>query len=642
MKFSADYLQVPRIAKVLQTSYLEKPHVQHMLHQQILSTMMNKNTGGRMVTVLVRTIEALSGASGLAPLISSALNLWKTPIIIECNSSIEAHRSFNYTLMLALHVLVGMDGGFDMVADQVRDALTKAVPFYLDSSRKSIAELGLFVAEEMSRLLAQCQGTNSVLQFGMEYQSDEPALLRAFLAAALDQTMASSSAAEAASNCRDNVTAAETGHTELNEEESDTDSIQPFETNIVEEEIVELSNGKLIRPPRFLRDCIECLNDRSQESGRDKVEVALKHVESIILRESSGTLLGRNEMKELGAELARSLLYLKDSYDESLSAYRRRALTTLAVVSENEVPCYLVHEFWHGNSLSLMERLELLTILGDAAQQLSQSVTSKPESTELAVVATSSETEATKKLASQTRYFHPHSRLMKPQKSQQNALQRSLQHWFIPFVNGFWTTELGWLRSQIGHPPRNHNLTPSLLLSSLSLYDHMESSPKQKLEPLTFLILTKWIATLALLINSVGPFDPNLRSYGKLLKEIVEWYCRFASERDVAADEMYAETRILEHPQFRNVVLLVLWTCMRLSDANPALLAEDEIVPFELVSAINGSLVMGGLDGLMEWLMVDVLRHDSLEWNRHMASSILGLVKKRLDTVVGLPAELEH
>ncbi|KAG0240616.1 Fanconi anemia group D2 protein [Actinomortierella wolfii] len=149
------------------------------------------------------------------------------------------------------------------------------------------------------------------------------------------------------------------------EDDEGEDDLKPYameEESDPDEELGSLSKPK-INPPIFLRDLNQYL--RASED-REKAEIGLAEAENLI-RKKAGSL----ELDEYAERIASTLVTLQDSFEiPKFTEMREKALIALIVTSPLVVVRLLTTKFYE-KSLSLGQRLTILSALGIAAQELS-------------------------------------------------------------------------------------------------------------------------------------------------------------------------------------------------------------------------------------------------------------------------------
>ncbi|KAG0232814.1 Fanconi anemia group D2 protein [Actinomortierella wolfii] len=149
------------------------------------------------------------------------------------------------------------------------------------------------------------------------------------------------------------------------EDDEDEDDLKPYameEESDPDEELGSLNKPK-INPPIFLRDLNQYL--RASED-REKAEIGLAEAENLI-RKKAGSL----ELDEYAERIASTLVTLQDSFEiPKFTEMREKALIALIVTSPLVVVRLLTTKFYE-KSLSLGQRLTILSALGIAAQELS-------------------------------------------------------------------------------------------------------------------------------------------------------------------------------------------------------------------------------------------------------------------------------
>lgn len=639
------YLKSVSLANVVQEALRESEKLLRLLDELVVQCTQYS------LSHYIGLVMLMHELGHLKSLVLYLTKLWKSSSIIKSNASQHDRRRVNYMLIMCFDVLIESKTAMShFEADSLQVSLTDAMPAYLDEGMSGDCILPLLVVEKMTAYLCSIGKVSQKLDILPEKSEEVVHMERLchWLVGGkmeLDQNPSAANKSPV-SKTQENVIE----NVQENFSESDYDSICPFddeeESNFVDDETFYGSN---LKKPKLIRDFISYL--KGPVEGDDaviKAELALSALEATIRQTASQNACSEKNVKEWALELVQVLVHFKLNHSsEKFGMYRFKSLVALVVASKTDVPLYLVHELWHNIALSIGDRLELLSVLATATRELSEAADStlpnELKRDEKVMFNSSTDLEPTpeKNLCiSKTKYYHPYSRQLKARVSHKNPLHSTLSLWFKPLVQGFWLTKLSWFREELRNPIRDHSLTPSSLLGSLSLYDNVEQKAVKKLRPFTLLLLTKWIASLMLILHAVGPFDPHLVENGKLVAEVVQWYCCFASQTAVDSDGIYGEVQLMDHPQFKNTILLVLWTCMNLADTNKALLERDEWIPFGLLPSITGHLIYGGLDGLLDWLTSHTMLRDNQDGHRSMATRIVSLLKKRVDEVYPLPTDI--
>ena len=137
--------------------------------------------------------------------------------------------------------------------------------------------------------------------------------------------------------------------------DNDDDDLLPYDLD--EED----DAGDVLKSPKYLRDCIEGLVTSEDPS---KTEATLKNIEKIV----SASL---DDLEDVCVELVKVLLHLQDRYStDRFYELRHNAMVSVSVRCPQQVSCYLTEEFFAPN-YNLQQRLDMLNVLADTAQQLS-------------------------------------------------------------------------------------------------------------------------------------------------------------------------------------------------------------------------------------------------------------------------------
>ncbi|XP_059147318.1 telomere length regulation protein TEL2 homolog [Physella acuta] len=136
----------------------------------------------------------------------------------------------------------------------------------------------------------------------------------------------------------------------------------------------DMSNDKKftkISPPKYVRDCMEGLIYSTKDP--DKTELCLQHAEGLIRRATFG-------LEEIAVEFTKVLLHMEDTHSfENFLVNRFSALVALAVTSPANVAEFLCSQFYEKN-YSLRQRMDILEVLGNAAEELSTPEKQKDDS----------------------------------------------------------------------------------------------------------------------------------------------------------------------------------------------------------------------------------------------------------------------
>ncbi|GFS56892.1 telomere length regulation protein TEL2 homolog [Nephila pilipes] len=140
----------------------------------------------------------------------------------------------------------------------------------------------------------------------------------------------------------------------ISEIESD-DDLEPYDTsNDISQE--------LTKHPFYLNDCLLGL---IEQENQEWFEQCLRHAENLI--ESNA-----DKVHEVAVEMAKVMLHLEDKYTfPDFVTMRHRILVSLTVHCPVLVADYLTSQFYEDN-YNIRQRLDILQVIGDSSQQLSQ------------------------------------------------------------------------------------------------------------------------------------------------------------------------------------------------------------------------------------------------------------------------------
>lgn len=119
-----------------------------------------------------------------------------------------------------------------------------------------------------------------------------------------------------------------------------------------------------VKQPKYIRDCMEGLISCQ---NADILDACLGIAETLIRAKPDGLM-------EISAEFAKVLLHLSESYSlPNFHAQRFNALVALAVTCPKQVAEYLTEQFYDRN-YTIRQRLDIIEVIGTAAQELSRPV----------------------------------------------------------------------------------------------------------------------------------------------------------------------------------------------------------------------------------------------------------------------------
>ncbi|KAK0044242.1 telomere length regulation protein TEL2 [Biomphalaria pfeifferi] len=128
----------------------------------------------------------------------------------------------------------------------------------------------------------------------------------------------------------------------------------------------DMSNDKKVMstaPPKYVRECMEGLICSSDNP--DKTELCLQHAESLIRQKTT-------DLEEIAVEFAKILLHLENTHNfDNFLLNRFSALVALTVHCPQKVSEYLSTQFYERN-YNTRQRMDILEVLANAAQELSQ------------------------------------------------------------------------------------------------------------------------------------------------------------------------------------------------------------------------------------------------------------------------------
>lgn len=140
----------------------------------------------------------------------------------------------------------------------------------------------------------------------------------------------------------------------LRDDGDDDDELLPYDLN-EEGDACRASSS-----PKYLRDCIEGLLASEDPS---KTEASLRNVQKLVCA-------GLDDLEDVCVELVKVLLHLQDRYStDKFYEIRHNAMVSVTIRCPEQIACYLTEEFFSPN-YNLQQRMDMLNVLSDAAQQL--------------------------------------------------------------------------------------------------------------------------------------------------------------------------------------------------------------------------------------------------------------------------------
>lgn len=277
--------------------------------------------------------------------------------------------------------------------DDVLRLLMSGIQTHIGSSEPKVRQLGMFVAEivtstldpEGPKLNFKVEATEEIVALRMllvkpvdpviDFMREEEAMMLSDRACDLvllgldDATiLGEQSAGEPAdtkdkSNSGSREPSTDTQSTVQDNKQkpdSDLDSDDDLEPYDMSHDV----KTSKVKPPKYIRDCMEGLIGCENP---DMLEACLGIAETLIRANPDG-------LQEISAEFAKVLLHLTESFSlPNFRGQRFDALVALTVICPKQVAEYLTEQFYDRN-YSIRQRLDIIEVIGTAAQELSRPV----------------------------------------------------------------------------------------------------------------------------------------------------------------------------------------------------------------------------------------------------------------------------
>lgn len=347
------------IAKLFGDSVLTNTKLKYLLATKFLLMRSYSNTN-----VLYNIIGYLSGCKRrhlLVETVHTLLEVWGDRSAIK-HTTYDQHFYVTCAVVLSFGHLSWEEKQFEK--HSILTKLLVGVQSHLDSPLEKVRRLGMVVAECITSSL---EPNGEKLVF--EYAEDDKTKLLKSMAKGSQERMASGKAGMGSKKLHSGVKEIEkTGSdrtsdsqletiqkSNLQKDEGVDDELLPYDLDEDDD------TGNKSNSPKFLRDCIEGLVASEDPS---KTEASLKSVEKLVCAEL-------DDLEDVCVELVKVLLHLEDRYStDKFNEMRHNAMVFVTIRCPQQIACYLTEEFFAPN-YNLQQRMDMLNVLADAAQQLS-------------------------------------------------------------------------------------------------------------------------------------------------------------------------------------------------------------------------------------------------------------------------------
>ena len=331
------------IAKLFGDSILSNTKLKYLLTSKFLLMRSYSNTN-----VLYNIIAYLSGCKQrhlLVEVVHTLLDVWGDRSAIK-HTTYDQHFYVTCAVVLSFGHL-----NTDEKQSEKHTILTKllvGVQSHLDSPLEKVRRLGMVVAECITSSL-EPNGEKLVFEYA---EDDETKLLKSMAKGSKERLNVGKAEKENKKLPRDRITDPQQSSTprknEHDDDDDDDDDLLPYDLD-EDGDTSSKSNS-----PKFLRDCIEGLRS----------DTSLKSVEQLVCAQL-------DDLEDVCVELVKVLLHLEDRYStDKFYEIRHNAMVAVTIRCPQQIACYLTEEFFAPN-YNLQQRMDMLNVLADAAQQLS-------------------------------------------------------------------------------------------------------------------------------------------------------------------------------------------------------------------------------------------------------------------------------
>lgn len=239
--------------------------------------------------------------------------------------------------------------------------LLVGVQSHLESPLEKVRRLGMVVAECVTSSL-EPNGEKLVFEYA---EDDETKLLKSMAKGSRERLDIGKGRKKLDSDVRESEKTKSKGtsipqpsvkkNLPQNDDDDDDDELLPYDLD------EDHDTDSKTKSPKFLRDCIEGLVASEDPS---KTEASLKTVGKLVCAEL-------DDLEDICVELVKVLLHLQDCYStDSFCELRHNAMVSVTIRCPQQIACHLTEEFFAPN-YNLQQRMDMLNVLADAAQQLS-------------------------------------------------------------------------------------------------------------------------------------------------------------------------------------------------------------------------------------------------------------------------------
>jgi len=339
------------ISKLFGDSILSNTKLKYLLTSKFLLIRSYLNTN-----VLYNIIAYLSGCKRrhlLVEVVHTLLDVWGDKSAIK-------HTTYDQHFYITCAVVLSF-GHLNMEEKQsekhtILNRLLVGIQSHLDSPLEKVRRLGMVVAECITSSL-EPNGEKLVFEYA---EDDETELLKSMAKGSKEQLNLGKLKKKSKKLHSDGIKDPQQSSTPQKNEhddddDDDDDDLLPYDLD-EDSDTSSKSNS-----PKFLCDCIEGLMASEDPS---KTEASLKSVEQLVCAEL-------DDLKDICVELVKVLLHLEDRYStDRFYEIRHNAMVGVTIRCAQQIACYLTEEFFAPN-YNLQQRMDMLNVLADAAQQLS-------------------------------------------------------------------------------------------------------------------------------------------------------------------------------------------------------------------------------------------------------------------------------
>lgn len=291
------------------------------------------------------------------------LTVWADSSAVR-HTSVEQHLYITKALLIGLGFLKESDKAG--IRDEFLQLLMPGIQCHIGSSDQKVRIIGMVLAEMMSAILDP-KGQQLKFEFPRD---DEVNYLVSLTLPPEDpglQNLAMEMSNVQITPVLDDETVLKTKPNDIDQGSLNIDPDLDSDDDLAPYDMSNDTKFTKVKHPKYIRECMEGLINTDEPN---RLEMYLGVTESLIRKNPDG-------LTEIAEEFTKILLHLSDRYFlKDFVSLRFKSMVALAVQAPEQVSRYLTSQFYERN-YNLRQRLDILEVLGAAAQDLSQPLDSK-------------------------------------------------------------------------------------------------------------------------------------------------------------------------------------------------------------------------------------------------------------------------